>query len=107
MHGADAEIDPAESKVTSDKLRNWYPEEDQERIEEVMKEVMLMYVGGSSEQMLETSVASLRQALPKGQRIAVLNDLADIASADGFIAQGEVSFIQQLAQRWEVDQEIQ
>ena len=106
MHGADAEIDPVESKVTSEKLRSWYPEEGQEQIERVMKEVMLMYVGGSSEQMLETSVASLREALPKGQRIAVLNDLADIASADGFIAQGEVSFIQQLAQRWEVDQDI-
>jgi hypothetical protein len=36
----------------------------------------------------------------------VLNDLADLACADGAVVPGEVSFIQQLARFWEVDRDI-
>ena len=107
MHGADAEIDPSEQTLSLERLKAWHPEQDEGRLKEVMAEVMLVYVGGSGRQMLDTSVVSLRHALPKGKRIAVLNDLADIASADGMIVPGEVSFIQQLARHWEVENDIQ
>lgn len=103
MHGADAEIDPAETHVTAAKLLNWHPGEDESQVEQVMKDVMLVYVGGSSQQMLDTSVISLRETMPKGQRIAVLNDLAEIASADGMVVHGEISFIQQLAHHWGIE----
>lgn len=105
-HGADAEIDPNEMSVMAQKLRQWTPEQASSKLSDVLEEVMLVYVGESRAQMLDTSVASLRQSIPKKQRIAILNDLADIASADGMIVPGEVGFIQHLAQQWEVDSEI-
>lgn len=105
-HGADSEIDPSESLVMREKLLDWYPAPVSNEIEGVLQDVMLIYMGESRRQMVEASVAALRQTLPKGKRIAVLNDLAEIASADGMIVPGEVSFIQQLARLWEVDQDL-
>ena len=102
-HGADAEIDPVEMETMSEKLQEWQPEMAAEHTHHVIEEVMLMYVSGASQNMLTTSVASLRQSLPRDQRVAVLNDLADLASADGMVVPGEVSFIQQLARQWEVE----
>ncbi len=105
-HGADAEINPNEMSVMAQKLRQWTPQSQSTKLNEVLQEVMLMYVGESRAQMLDTSVASLRGTISKGQRIAILNDLADIASADGMIVPGEVGFIQHLAQQWEVEGDI-
>ena len=103
VHGADAEISPGEMEVMATKLKDWYPDADGAQLSRVTEDVMLMYVSESGHQMLETSVASLNEHLQKGQRIAVLNDLAEIASADGTLAPGEVSFIQELAMHWGVD----
>ena len=105
-HGADAEISPNEMSVMAQKLRQWTPEQQASRLTGVLNDVMLMYVGESRAQMLDTSVASLRGSISKGQRIAILNDLADIASADGMIVPGEVGFIQHLAQQWEIEGDI-
>ena|SRR5690606_10854535 len=106
-HGADAEIDPSETLVMREKLLTWYPDKPRTKLDEILQQVMLVYMSEARGQMVDASVASLRQALPKGKRIAVLNDLAEIASADGLIVPGEVSFIQQLARIWEVDRELE
>lgn len=105
-HGADAELDASEMDAMAVKLRAWNETFDLDRIKRVMQEVMLVYMSGSSEQMLEAAIASVGETLSKPRRIAVLNDLADIASADGMIVMGEVNFIQQLAREWDVDRDI-
>ncbi len=105
-HGADAEINPNEMTMMAQKLRQWAPPTQSTKLNDILNEVMLMYVGESRAQMLDTSVASLRGTITKGQRIAILNDLADIASADGMIVPGEVGFIQHLAQQWEIEGDI-
>lgn len=103
VHGADAEIAPSEMEMMALKLKSWYPEASGSDIARVTQDVMLVYVSESRNQMLETSVVSLNENLGRGQRLAVLNDLAEIASADGMLAPGEVSFIQELAQHWGLD----
>ena len=105
-HGADEVLDDSEKEAMADKLQTWNEDLSEERIREVMNDVMLVYMGGSSDQMLEAAIASVGDAMNKPRRIAVLNDLADIASADGSIVMGEVSFIQQLARDWDVEQDI-
>jgi uncharacterized tellurite resistance protein B-like protein len=105
-HGADTELDANEVSMMQQKLRQWLPKTGTHQIKQVMNQVMLVYLGGSRTQMLDTSVAALRETMPKGQRIAVLNDLADIASADGMIVPGEVGFIQHLATQWELDGDL-
>lgn len=105
-HGADEELDSSEVDAMSRKLNEWLKDVELDRIKSIMREVMLVYMGSTGEQMLETAIASVGESTPKPTRIAILNDLADIASADGTIVMGEVDFIQQLARDWGVDQEI-
>lgn len=105
-HGADEELDASEVDAMSSKLLRWRDSVDRDRIKKIMEEVMLVYMGSSAEQMLEASIASVADSMSKSMRIAVLNDLADIATADGTIVMGEVDFIQQLARDWGVDQDV-
>lgn len=105
-HGADAELDPSEAESMARRLRTWVPEANTEVVRKVLHEVMLAYMGAHAEQMLEASMASVREDLPKPKRIALLNDLAEIAAADGMVVPGEVQFIQHLAHYWEVDRDI-
>ncbi len=105
-HGADAELDTSEMDAMALKLKSWNEGFDVERIRKVMSEVMLVYMSGSSDQMLEAAIASVGASMSKPRRIAVLNDLADIASADGMIVMGEVNFIQQLAREWDVERDL-
>jgi uncharacterized tellurite resistance protein B-like protein len=105
-HGADAELDNTESEVMALKLQAWHEAIDLDRIRRVMQEVMLVYMSGQGDQMLEAAIASVGTSMSKPRRIAVLNDLADIASADGMIVMGEVNFIQQLAREWDVERDI-
>ena len=105
-HGADEELDASEVDAMSRKLAEWHEGFSVDGIRKIMSEVMLVYVGSSGEQMLETSIASVADSMSKSSRIAILNDLADIATADGTIVMGEVDFIQQLARDWGVDQDV-
>lgn len=103
-HGADAEIDPAERDTIVRRLGAWQEESDDDHILHTLDEVMLTYVGPHSQDLLNAAMVSLKDAMEPGLRVAILNDLADVASADGVLRPGEISFIQQLAYYWEVDQ---
>lgn len=105
-HGTDADMDPAESEEIQLKLKVWFPDVSPSVIQKATDEVMLVYMGSSRDAMVELSAASLREVLVKDERIGVLNDLADLASADGTIVPNEVLFIQKLAQYWDVEKDV-
>jgi hypothetical protein len=105
-HGADADLDPSELEAMSVKLQDWQPGSGLKRIRQVMNEVLLVYMSPQRDDMIDTAIVSVYESMPKPTRIAVLNDLADIASADGIIVGGEIGFIQDLARRWDVEGEI-
>ena len=104
-HGTDADMDPSEAEEIQRKLKVWFPDVNPSVVQKTTEEVMLVYMGGSREAMVELSAASLREVLVKDERIGVLNDLADLASADGIIVPNEVFFIQKLAQYWDVEKD--
>ena len=105
-HGTDLEIDSTEQATMVERLKLWCPEEGPARAQRVLNEVMLTYLGGHSREMIDAAIASIKAAMRKEERIAVLNDLADLATADGTLVPGEVSFIQQLAHYWELEDEL-
>ena len=105
-HGTDMEIDPSEQTTMVDRLKEWYPEIGSSRAQRILHEVMLTYRGGHSRHMVEVAMASIKGSMPKDERIAVLNDLADVATADGALVPGEVSFIRDLARYWELEDEL-
>ena len=105
-HGTDLDIDPAEQVTMVEKLKIRYPDIGLSRIRQILHEVMLIYLGEHSRQMVEAAKASIKASMSKEECIGVLNDLAELATADGTIVPGEVSFIQQLASYWEVEDEL-
>ena len=104
-HGTDADMDPSETEAIQRKLQEWFPDVSPSVVQKATEEVLLVYVGSSRDTMVELSAASLRDVLVKDERIGVLNDLADLASADGAIVPNEVLFIQKLAQYWDVEKD--
>lgn len=105
-HGTDMDIDPAEEAIMAQKLQAWYPDATVEQAQKVFHEALLTYVGEHSRHMIDTAIVTVKELLTIDMRIAVLNDLAELASADGAIVPGEISFIQQLAEFWDVAGEI-
>lgn len=93
--------------VTQDLLGTWFPDVDDRRLRRVIQEALLAHVSEAGDQMLAATVESLHQSMPRDQRIAVLSDLADIAMADGFVVPGEASFIERLAQEWDIERDVQ
>lgn len=105
-HGADSDLDPSELEAMSVKLSDWQPGAQLSLIRRVMNDVLLIYMSPQLNEMLDTAIVSVYESMPRPSRVAVLNDLADIASADGIIVGGEISFIQDLARRWDVEGEV-
>ena len=107
-HGSDTDLSPDERNLMGEKLQEWSDRASQpmQETDKVLNDVMLVYMGGSGDQMLRASVVSLKETLDKPLRVAVLNDLADVASADGQLVEGEISFIQRLVREWDVEKEV-
>lgn len=92
---------------TRDLLETWFPDVDGRRLDCVIQEAVLVHISEMGDHMLAAAVESLRQSMPRDQRIAVLSDLADIAMADGLIVPDEASFIERLAQEWDIERDVQ
>lgn len=102
-HGADAELDDSERSTIREKLELWRHEAPKADLDGVVGEVLLTYMGTHSRDLLNAAMVSLKESMDLDHRIAVLNDLAAVASADGVLVPGEVAFIQELAAFWEVE----
>ena len=98
MHGPDAEIDAAESEVVKELLLS--KTGSSKATDRVLHDVMLMYVGSSGNEMIATSIASLADSLDASQRQGLLQDFAQIATADGLVHATEVQLISEIAARW-------
>lgn len=95
-HGTDANLSPEEARSTLEHLQRWFPERGPE-LPAVTADAMRLYMGPNRDAMVQTSVEALRQALSPDERVGLLNDLAELAHADGQLIPGEVAFIQQFA----------
>lgn len=101
-HGADEDLDPQETMEIAAKLRRWQPDKDPALIDHVIREATLTYLNGANDQRLHEAVHVLGGQLNKNLLKAILDDLVDIARADGTIVAGEESFITDLADAWDL-----
>lgn len=107
LNSSDDDLRSDSVAVTRDLLRSWFPDIDDQRLDQVIEDVLLIQLSTLSDRMLSTAVESLRQSMPRDQRIAVLSELADVAMADGFVIPDEASFIERLAQEWDIERDVQ
>lgn len=102
-HGADENLDPAETKQIAASLRRWQPDKDPALIDHVIREATLTYLNGTDSDRMKQSVHVLKGALSPNLRTVILKDLAEIARADGEILLEERDFIRKIAEDWELD----
>ena len=107
LHSSDHDLRSDSVDLTRDVLLDWFPEVDDQRLERVIQDALLVEVSTLGDEMLSTAVEALRQSMPRDERIAVLSDLADVAMADGFVVPDEASFIERLAQDWDIERDVQ
>ena len=97
-HGADADLAPVEATASRRHLRMWFPAISDDDLDCLAEETMRVYMGEDRSAMVETSAEAVRQGLRDGEHLGLLNDLADLAHADGVLHPGEVAFIQRFAE---------
>lgn len=102
-HGTDNDLTETELQVMLNKLQEWQPLEASTEMRSIFSVAMDMYARGKDDSRLEQSIASVRDTLPREQRMAALNDLVKIANADGVFLDDEEDLINHLLTEWDVD----
>lgn len=102
-HGADEDLDPAETRQISASLRRWQPDKDPALIDHVIREATLTYLNGANPERMHEAVHTLKDSLSPSLRETILRDFSSIARADGEILSEERDFIQQVADEWDLD----
>ncbi len=101
-HSTDSELSEKEEQVILQKLRYWQPRHSESDTRRVLEAARRRYALGPDETALASSVTAVRSALPEEQRRTVLEDLVQIANADGFFLDNEEDMINHLMQAWEL-----
>lgn len=95
-HGTDEQLSDEEIQVISDRLQSWEADTAQTATS-ALKEAMDDYVTDWSDARLERAAAVVRDAFPLARRNDLLNDLMEIALADGRFLFKESSYIERVS----------
>ncbi len=101
-HATDNDLSRPEINVMLERVGDWQPDLDGTQIETILREALQVYAAGPGTEILQRSVSTIRDALPMMQRIALLDDLVNIAEADGSFDDYEREMIASLAQAWRI-----
>lgn len=95
-HGTDNELDSQEERIMLKKLQEWQPRLTEDDVRSVYEAAKERYARGPDESALNESIRVIRTQLPEEQRMVALNDLIQIANADGFFLDDEEDLINNL-----------
>ncbi|MFQ5570829.1 MAG: TerB family tellurite resistance protein [Rhodothermales bacterium] len=102
-HGTDRELSQDERDVILLKLREWKPPLSDRAVQTILEQALERYARGSNQERLAASVEAVKEALPAAQRKAALNDLIQIANADGVFLDSEEDLLNDLMAAWDLD----
>jgi len=105
-HGTDGSLSDVEIKTMIERLGEWEPGLDEEAIRSILRTSLEYYAQSPNENDIKDSVLAIKNALPRAQRLVVLDDLVTIAKADGTVKVGEKEIIEMLSSAWNVDVRI-
>ncbi len=102
-HAGDADLSDPEITAMVSRLTQWQPDLEEAGARKVLREALQYYATQPDSDAFTESVISIKSTFPLPQRIAVLDDLAFIAEADGTVGKHEEEIITTLSSAWEVD----
>ncbi len=106
-HSTNGRISDAEQEMIVDKLLNWKLLHNVDELRSTIHRSHAMYLDCLTNDSLHDTINEMIQLLtmnelPEGVRITIINDLMDIAMADGEVLETEVRWIKSLADGWDI-----
>lgn len=98
-HAADRDLSDAEVNAIAERLRNWQSGASK-TVLSALKEALDDYVQEEAQERVNAAIRTIRDHIPQDQRQQMLDDLMEIAMADGKFTHGESAFIGELARVW-------
>jgi uncharacterized tellurite resistance protein B-like protein len=102
-HSPTNEINDDEIDIILQRLQEWQPSMDKEAARSILRSTMRLYNAGPVDELVQTSIQTLRESLPDVQRLAVLDDINCIARVDGDLTDAERDIIQLFARAWDLN----
>ena len=101
-HGTDEDLNDAEVDTIAEVLRVWQDETQQETRLSAIKDALARYERDDALDQVNKAIRRVGEAVPEARREQILDDLVEIALADGQFLHAESTFIGELAEAWEV-----
>ena len=105
-HSADGELNDDEIAVMLGRLGEWEPDLSQEQLRSIVRTALQYYGQGPDTEDIQDSISAIKEALPRSQRLIVLDDLITIARADGEVKDAEREIVESLSTAWNIDVRI-
>ena len=102
-HAPDSDFSAEERRLILTKLHQWEPGLDEDAVQDVLDRAIQRYAQGPDAAMLTDSVGAVKRRLPAAQRQAALNDLVQIANANGVFLDREEDLLNDLKTAWDLD----
>ena len=96
-HGSDNELSSMEIEAILDRLNGWQPDLGREEFQNVLRDAINVYASQPGQDVLSTSLSSIKEVLPVIQRVAFIDDLVSIAKIDGGIIDNEREMIRDIS----------
>ncbi len=101
-HGTDSDLSGPETQMMLSKLQQWGDGRSADEVQDILAAARERYALGPDEKALQASIKAVKEAYPEAQRRAALQDLIQIANADGFFLDNEEDLINTMMQDWEL-----
>lgn len=102
-HSTDNELSKKEIDLILNRMQEWQPDLTPDAAQSILRRTMRLYGEGPVDELVESSITTLKNALPDVQRLAVLDDINCIARADGDLSDGEKEIIELFARAWDLN----
>ena len=105
-HSTDGDLQDAEIQAMLSRLGEWEPDLDEEQLRSILRTALQYYSQGPDRDDIQDSIASIKDALPRSQRLIILDDLVTIARSDGSVTDAEREIVESLSSAWHIDVRI-
>ena len=89
-----------------ERLGDWEHSLDEDGLRTILRSALEYYSSEPKREEIQHSVTAIKSALPRAQRLVVLDDLLSIARSDGPVTEGEREIVESLSTAWSIDVRI-
>ena len=101
-HGTDEDLSEEEVDAIAEELREWQDQVREESVLSAIKGALALYEREDALDQVNAAIRSVGEQLSEEDRQLILDDLVEIAMADGQYMHEESTFIGELAEAWGV-----